>query len=767
MQKILKTLFMLAISGVFSAVAAPAEYTVKMANSPIKLDGALNEKAWDSVPFAGGFTTFNGAKAPEKTKFKVLQDKFGLYFAFVAEDKIIKSEKRLNGAVWFDDSIEIFLAPVANFSSDLNIREYFHFIFNPDSSIFNNKSVGGILGDWSSIWQAAARRVPGGWTAEVYLPFFPYSSSEDTSWRFNIGRSHFALDGKKPQHSVWAPAAGYHKPDNFAQLKNIKLDRKFYLPSVSNLSSKEQKICGKIENTGKRKLDLEVNFYQQKALKKQIKKANITAGTFAFPVDIAPGDWEVVSILKDGENIVDFQSKQLTFSDSPVEVKVVAPAYRNTVFPDDKPVFTAEIKFADKLESAKFDLLDNRGKVLQSKVLKSSGKLTFCLKDLAAGTYKITGPRQNITLKIVKTGNYVKLDKQKRCVVNGKLFYPRGFMACQKNSLPILQKYHYNLAHFYILHRQGLPEVLAMLDEAQKHNLMVSLSPFWKNRLPGLKGLKKVKKSEMKKFVDTVKKHPAFFGWYLFDEPRGQAFINELGKYYELLKEWDPKHPVIGVDNSAQNCLGLLKHSDILSLDMYPSPNVKDYLDLSIASVVASCRKVANEKTDGVFWYTPQAFSRESYPSPAHFVRPRGLNIPEIKASVYGSIAAGANGQLAFKIGDPNLPIGSADRNAGIFNSEDMKKGYLEILGNEFKALEQALLGDEFVVKSSGLMRAWHSNDADWILLVNVELKDQTVSVEYPGKLYSFQDERTFTGKVKKIKLKPYEVLWLVSKKSK
>ena len=33
-----------------------------------------------------------------------------------------------------------------------------------------------------------------------------------------------------------------------------------------------------------------------------------------------------------------------------------------------------------------------------------------------------------------------------------------------------------------------------------------------------------------------------------------------------------------------------------------------------------------------------------------------------------------------------------------------------------------------------------------------VELKDQTVSVEYPGKLYSFQDERTFTGKVKKIK---------------
>ena len=66
MQKILKTLFMLAISGVFSAVAAPAEYTVKMANSPIKLDGALNEKAWDSVPFAEGFTTFNGAKAPEK-----------------------------------------------------------------------------------------------------------------------------------------------------------------------------------------------------------------------------------------------------------------------------------------------------------------------------------------------------------------------------------------------------------------------------------------------------------------------------------------------------------------------------------------------------------------------------------------------------------------------------------------------------------------------------------------------------------------------------
>ena len=761
-MKKLSSIFSFFICFAVLTTVTAKELEVKFADN-IKLDGVLDESAWTKAATAEGFTTFNGAPADEKTQFKVLQDKFGLYFGFTVEDREIKSEKRINGPVWFDDSIEIFISPVENFSSDKNIREYFHFVLNPDASKFNNRSNGGILGDWKSQWSVACRRIPGGWTAEAYLPFFPYSSSESVNWRFNIGRSHWSSQYPKPQHSVWSASKGFHNPDDFARLKNIVVDRKFYTPQITDLEFRQQKLCGNIAQADQRKLTLEIEIYQQNERKHIARLLKQTTGKFAIPMQIAPGEWEVAAILKDGEHVVNYQTKRLVFSDSPVEVQLINPSYRNTIFPDDKPEFSAQIKFDDNLKKAEFKLQNKHGKTLQSKVLNQSGMLTFSLKDLPEGSYKIIGPKQNIPLKIVKSADYVKLDSQKRCVVNGKLFYPRGFMACQKKSIPLLKKYNYNLAHFYTLHRQSIEEITAMLDYAHQHGIKVSISPFWQNRTAGLKGLRKMNKNTVKKFVQKIKKHPAFFGWYLFDEPRGQAFINELQKYYQLLKEWDPEHPVIGVDNSAQNCLGLLKHSDILSLDMYPSPDIKDHLDLSISSVTASCNMVAREKVDGAFWYTPQAFSRESYPSPAHFIRPRGLNIPEICSSVYGSIAAGANGQLAFKIGDQDLPVGSADRNAGIFNSKDMQKGYLDILGNEFKVMESVLLGDALPVKGSGLMRAWRCGKTDWILLVNPDLTPQSVTLEYPGKLYHATKNQEFAAGNKQIQLQPYEVLWLTS----
>ena len=207
MNKIIKSI--LAVCCLAALSISAKELEVKMASCPIILDGVFDETAWQSAATADGFTTFNGAPAAEKTRFKVLQDKYGLFFAFTAEDKAIKSEKRINGPVWFDDSIEIFISPVKDFSSDKNIREYFHFVLNPDASMFNNKSIGGILGDWNSAWSVSCKRIPGGWTAEVYLPFFPYSDSEASDWRFNIGRSHLEPSGGKAQHSVWAPSHGF------------------------------------------------------------------------------------------------------------------------------------------------------------------------------------------------------------------------------------------------------------------------------------------------------------------------------------------------------------------------------------------------------------------------------------------------------------------------------------------------------------------------------------------------------------------------------
>ena len=105
-------------------MAAPSRVDAVKADGAIKLDGAVTEKAWDAAAWQGNFTNpVNGKKAYQETRFKVLAGKNGLYFAIDAVDNdIFTAEHEHDFALWNNDCIEIFMTPVAEPSSDRNIR---------------------------------------------------------------------------------------------------------------------------------------------------------------------------------------------------------------------------------------------------------------------------------------------------------------------------------------------------------------------------------------------------------------------------------------------------------------------------------------------------------------------------------------------------------------------------------------------------------------------------------------------------------------------
>lgn len=179
------------------------KYFTQKLTSPIKLDGVLEEKAWEAVEWGGDFIQYqpNEGKAPSQpTNFKILYDDKFLYIGYrchdAAPDSIIKRMSRrdeFNG-----DWVEI------NIDSYHDLRSAFSFTV----------SVSGVRGDefisnngnnwdtsWNPIWFAKTHIDEKGWTAEVKIPFsqLRFGKNLDKIWGFQITRRIF----RKEERSIW------------------------------------------------------------------------------------------------------------------------------------------------------------------------------------------------------------------------------------------------------------------------------------------------------------------------------------------------------------------------------------------------------------------------------------------------------------------------------------------------------------------------------------------------------------------------------------
>ncbi|HXU31802.1 MAG TPA: DUF5916 domain-containing protein [Thermoanaerobaculia bacterium] len=172
---------------------------------PIKMDGLLDDEAWQRADVGGNFTQYQpnpGQPATEKTEVRVVYTPSALYVgirALTSDPRlVIGNEMQRDGALFRDDSVLVLLD---TFNDD---RNAFFFEVNPNGA-FTDALVTDEGRDfnvqWDAVWRAVAKRTPEGWSAELEIPFatLRFDPAKDT-WGLNVRR----LIRHKNEEVYWA-----------------------------------------------------------------------------------------------------------------------------------------------------------------------------------------------------------------------------------------------------------------------------------------------------------------------------------------------------------------------------------------------------------------------------------------------------------------------------------------------------------------------------------------------------------------------------------
>ena len=223
---------------VLAAGAAVADdrpaYTIYRAQTPITIDGRLDEPAWFAAPSVGPFRfPWWTQGKQEQTVAKILWDREYLYVGYICQDAHISAEQHRHDAqVWNDDCVEVFAAP-----DPRRPNAYFNIEMNANGAVFDDFHPRGVDSEFRPNWNAEglriATRINGtlnndadrddSWTLEVAIPFKVFfrvaphmPPNPGDVWRLNLNR----CGGKTNlQYSQWAPGRGkepqFHAPRDF------------------------------------------------------------------------------------------------------------------------------------------------------------------------------------------------------------------------------------------------------------------------------------------------------------------------------------------------------------------------------------------------------------------------------------------------------------------------------------------------------------------------------------------------------------------------
>ena len=176
-------------------------------DAPIRVDGVLDEAAWDQAPVASGFTARepeDDRPAAQQTEFSVVYTDTVLYFGIRAFDSqpeaiVARELQRDSDHGRNDDSLAIVL------DTFHDQRNSFTFEVNPlgartDSLVTEEGKDQNI--EWNGVWRATARTTAAGWQAEVAIPFSTLRFDPAAStWGLNVRR----VVRRTNEESYWAP----------------------------------------------------------------------------------------------------------------------------------------------------------------------------------------------------------------------------------------------------------------------------------------------------------------------------------------------------------------------------------------------------------------------------------------------------------------------------------------------------------------------------------------------------------------------------------
>lgn len=179
------------------------QLTIQPSKGPIKLDGILDEPAWNTVQAVSQFNKKfpNDIGAPKKqTEVKYLFDDKNLYFAFKVFDSgtaIIRSLKRDIGHDG-NDGVAVVLDPLNQKTNG------FYFVVSAlnvqSEDQLTGSSDGGISYSWDTKWFSMTKDYGNYWIAEIAIPLKSIRyNSENKNWGVNFVR----IDAKNFEYSTW------------------------------------------------------------------------------------------------------------------------------------------------------------------------------------------------------------------------------------------------------------------------------------------------------------------------------------------------------------------------------------------------------------------------------------------------------------------------------------------------------------------------------------------------------------------------------------
>ena len=222
-------------------------HKIYVTSDSIKIDGFLDELAWQSAPVIKDFTYpwFKRGKR-ELTEARLIWDANFLYVAFVSHDEFVSAyNSERDSAVSQDDCVEVFIAP-----DTTNIYNYFNYEFNALCTILDRAPYDNRSGKWNSKNLKAAVKINGTinvhsdvdtlWTTEIAIPFEDFGGFAPNippklgdRWRLNLYRTGGEIN---LQYATWSatlrPKPQFHAPERFGFVQF--LDRNFLGDSPNN-----------------------------------------------------------------------------------------------------------------------------------------------------------------------------------------------------------------------------------------------------------------------------------------------------------------------------------------------------------------------------------------------------------------------------------------------------------------------------------------------------------------------------------------------------
>jgi hypothetical protein len=242
--------------GLFLALPAPAadplRYDCSRASSPIRIDGKLDDPAWQAAPWTALFVDIEGEVKPAprfRTRAKMLWDDTHFYIAAEMEEPHVWATLTKHDSVIFrDNDFEVFLNPTGD---ALNYFEFEINALNTGWDLFLNKPYrkqGKADNTWEIPGLQTAVAIDGtlnnpsdldrGWSVELALPWTAFVErsgkgrpSPGDQWRVNFSRvewQHDVVDGKyvkrpglKEDNWVWSPQGviNMHVPEQWGYVR--------------------------------------------------------------------------------------------------------------------------------------------------------------------------------------------------------------------------------------------------------------------------------------------------------------------------------------------------------------------------------------------------------------------------------------------------------------------------------------------------------------------------------------------------------------------